>query len=473
MFRKLIIIAAVMLMLIVPASALDGYQGIDTSYANIYNFTPDFTMSNGTSDNYCKGIGLRTMQSSWEFAVTTNATTEGFMNPFGSIPILVTYSGQQTYPTTTLTHITSATLCGPCYGDDTSPGCWYKRYYDQYGYRTGYGQPTTDIFFSVSETGNFTKKLSGAIVTLSNGQSNTTGTDGTALIQVYPKSPSYTYGVTKSGYMNLAGVALGGYGETGGTVYTNMDPAVGSSKMVNLVAMQGGTDNYINGFTANVKDGSDNHWTNGTYPGGVAEIWTNKSTTLTGYVSATGYDSVTQTFTTDNTDWAEDWVVLMYPPTAANATVSNLRINVADYSTKLPLKGVNALLTSTGELGLTSTSGVASFTVPNGTSQQVIFSKSGYKPVTQSFTITTLISEWSIEMVEQTVTTVPPTPVHTYPNGSVIPDTPTVTPSLTGAALTAYNQAQDQAMMQQLRDAGPGIIGLCVVVILMRLIKMI
>jgi hypothetical protein len=252
-----------------------------------------------------------------------------------------------------------------------------------------------------------------------------------------------------------------------------MDVQVGSSKLVSLFAMQGGTNNFIDGFTANVKDTSDNHWTNGTYPAGVADIWTNKSTQLIGYVSANGYDSVTETFTTSDTDWAQEWVVMMYPPTAANATVSTLRISIADYNTKLPLKGVSALLTSTGELGFTTSSGIAAFTVPNGTNQQVIFSKPGYKSITRTFTITTQISEWAVELAEETVTTATPTPVKTYPNGSVIPATPTVTASLTGAALTAYNQAQDQAMMQQLRDAGPGIVGLCIVVILMRLIRMI
>jgi hypothetical protein len=452
MFRKFLFIAAVMLMLIVPASA--------------WSFScvgPD--MSTPLNDNATVYVGdtIRCWPDDTDMAVyeASSLHAQDKTNLLFSSPFTGTFVNY-TIPSRT-GYLWFRTL-------DAAHDAYFA---DKFYYYAYYKTPPADVVFSVSETGNFTKKLSGAIVTVSNGQSNTTTADGTALIRVYPTSSAYTYGVTKSGYVNLAGVALAGYGEAGGIVYTNMDPAVGSSKMVNLVAMQGGTDNFINGFTANVKDGSDNHWTNGTYPGGVAEIWTNKSTTLTGYVSATGYDSVTQTFTTDNTDWAEDWVILMYPPTAANATVSNLRINVADYSTKLPLKGVNALLTSTGELGLTSTSGVASFTVPNGTSQQVIFSKSGYKPVTQSFTITTLISEWNIEMVEQTVTTVPPTPVHTYPNGSVIPDTPTVTPSLTGAALQAYNQAQDQAMMQQLRDAGPGIIGLCVVVILMRLIKMI
>jgi hypothetical protein len=465
MYRKLLLIAAVMLMLIIPASAdvvpipvpdavnlFTGNPGDNmTPYLTqgtwIGNGTDTISWSNGegscwTNYFYSSSTGL---PGSWTMFKATSYSSSGFAS--------VTNNNYYT--------MAPAVNCGQnahyLYYKSIVPPAWAM---------------TANATFSISETGNFTKKLSGAVITLSNGQTNTTGADGTAFIAIKPISPSYTYGVTKSGYMNLAGVALGGYGETGGIVYTNMDPAVGASKMVNLVAMQGGTDNYINGFTANVKDGSDNYWTNSTYPGGVAEIWTNKSTTLTGYISATGYDSVTQTFTTDNTDWAEDWVILMYPPTAANATVSNLRINVADYSTKLPLKGVNALLTSTGELGLTSTSGVASFTVPNGTSQQVIFSKSGYKPVTQSFTITTLISEWSIEMVEQTVTTVPPTPVHTYPNGSVIPATATVTPVLTGAALTAYNQAQDQAMMQQLRDAGPGLIQLCILVIIMALLGM-
>ena len=86
-------------------------------------------------------------------------------------------------------------------------------------YQGGSPEPDTNVTFSISDSADFATKLSGVVVTLSNGQTNTTGTDGLTRIYVAPNSSLYTYSLVKTGYTAKYLQPLGGYGETGGTVF--------------------------------------------------------------------------------------------------------------------------------------------------------------------------------------------------------------------------------------------------------------
>jgi hypothetical protein len=345
----------------------------------------------------------------------------------------------------------------------------------------------SDVTFSLSDSTNFATKLSGAVVTISNGQTNTTNSAGEAYISIYPNSSAYTYSLIKTGYTTKSAQPLGGYGMTGGILYDTMVPGyTGGNKLVNLLAQDATSGAYINGFTGNVKDTVISRWTNGTYPSGVGEIWTNQSTALIAYLSATGYTSTTSTKTTRADKWAEDWVVPMYKTTdiPANASWSKLRISVTYKDTGQPATNVFVSNGYDGTGKLTPGSGVVIFDVPNNSAVGVQASKSGYQTAVGTFTTTTALSDWAMQMVLAAAPT--PTPMPTWANGAPKYDSagnlldqngniigaPAVTPTLTGSALDAYNQQQGRNTVQILYDNGPALVQLCVLVIFMSLIYM-
>ena len=81
--------------------------------------------------------------------------------------------------------------------------------------------PPLPLVFSISETGNFTNKLSGVNIILSNGVSGITDINGNATITTSPSS-TLTYSLSKSGYVTKPTEVLGGYGLTGGIVYNSL-----------------------------------------------------------------------------------------------------------------------------------------------------------------------------------------------------------------------------------------------------------
>ena len=83
--------------------------------------------------------------------------------------------------------------------------------------------PNANVTFRVTETYDSTHNLDGALVTISNGQTNTTASDGTAFIRITPNSSAYNYSVTKTGYYSLINASLGSFGETGGAVNISLE----------------------------------------------------------------------------------------------------------------------------------------------------------------------------------------------------------------------------------------------------------
>jgi len=129
-----------------------------------------------------------------------------------------------------------------------------------------------ELIVSVSETGNFTKKLSGVEILLSDdaATSETTGADGTALLVF--DSGSYNYAASKDGYHSLFG-ALGGYGEDGGTLYLEMDPYTPpppTDVSMYVTAWDPAKSTTISNAIIGIYNLTESTWQNWSAPSGVA-----------------------------------------------------------------------------------------------------------------------------------------------------------------------------------------------------------
>lgn len=129
--------------------------------------------------------------------------------PLGTTVIPTSIGGH----TTTDNYLTWMTGCG-------SNAYWTTTVY--YKIKSGVRPPTKNVTFSISDSTNITNKLQGVIVTLSNGQSNTTDITGSTFIGVTPNSSYYTYSLTKSGYQVKTSESLGYLGEIGGIAYNTL-----------------------------------------------------------------------------------------------------------------------------------------------------------------------------------------------------------------------------------------------------------
>jgi len=239
-------------------------------------------------------------------------------------------------------------------------------------------------------------------------------------------------------------------------------------KDLSIMAVDSITGDWIQPITVNFHDSSTGVWVNGTYPEGVACGITDQNATIYYEISAYGYYPVTNTRITENDTGPEEYVEPMFrigsgpPPGDITNSVLRLFLQHPDGNPIMASPGVDVLLLTTGQHTVTGYSGVAEFDVLNNTAYSYRASRSGYKTVTGTVLVNTSISEWIVVMGPDTG--VPPTPTIT---GTTYP-----TATLTGAALTAHNQEQDQAMMTQLREAGPGIIGLAILAIIFGLLNM-
>ena len=239
-------------------------------------------------------------------------------------------------------------------------------------------------------------------------------------------------------------------------------------KDLSIMAVDSITGDWIQPITVKFHDSSTGVWVNGTYPEGVARGITDQNATIYYEISAYGYYPVSNTRITENDTGPEEYVEPMFrlgggpPPGDLTNSVLRLFMQHPDGNPIMASPGVDVLLLTTGQHTVTGYSGVAEFDVLNNTAYSYRASRSGYKTVTGTVLVNTSISEWIVVMGPDTG--VPPTPTIT---GTTYP-----TATLTGAALTAHNQEQDQAMMTQLREAGPGIIGLAILAIIFGLLNM-
>lgn len=82
-----------------------------------------------------------------------------------------------------------------------------------------------NVTFVITQTGSPSTPVSGAMVTLSNGQYAATNASGMATIDVFPAASTYTYRVDKIGWFSIIDAALGLYGQNGGVLYTTLTPS--------------------------------------------------------------------------------------------------------------------------------------------------------------------------------------------------------------------------------------------------------
>ena len=160
-----------------------------------------------------------------------------------------------------------------------------------------------------------------------------------------------------------------------------------------------------------------------------------------------------------------NWVLVLYPYVTTPSGFVTLYINTRNYDTKAVLTGVNLQIKNlvTGAITGESTGSTDSVStvVTNATNYQITGSKSGY--LSKTININSGEASSKTVVVELSKATVTTAPTSTIPPGGVTPVV-TVDPRTT--------IQKDADMMNQIRDAGPGLIGLAIVATIFGLIKL-
>ena len=230
-------------------------------------------------------------------------------------------------------------------------------------------------------------------------------------------------------------------------------------------AVDGQSSGAIYGSNIQIHNKLDGSWVNTTNDDdGTSSITSNQSATLDIYAQAIGYASASRTGLTPGDIVYE---LIMWPTTALlapGANNVNLIIIVDDRLTATPIQSASVSVTiptgaTTG--GSTNSAGTETFVAPNKSVIHVTVSKSGY--VSASKIITTSDFGPDTLRVELTKATVTPTITATPLPGEV-----TARPTLDQRT----DNQKDADMMNQIRDAGPGLVGLAILATVMGLIKL-
>ena len=170
-----------------------------------------------------------------------------------------------------------------------------------------------------------------------------------------------------------------------------------------------------------------------------------------------------------------NWVLVLYPYVSTPSGFVTLYINTRNYDTKAVLTGVNLQIKNlvTGATTGESTGSMDSVTtvVTNATNYQITGSKLGY--LSKTININSGEGPSKTVVVELSRVTVTPTVT-----GTPLPGEITARPSYApGCDPAAYDAAvctrgKDSDMMNQIRDAGPGLIGLAIIATAIGLIKL-
>lgn len=222
-----------------------------------------------------------------------------------------------------------------------------------------------------------------------------------------------------------------------------------------------------------------------------AGVWSNSTSDADGsfYIDTLPYHTINAyaTFTVFEDHYADasimgaetgysgmDFPIYMYPPGLSPGPGNiNLYITVVDADTTYAIGSANVQVElPTGAIdGTTTGSGgsAATFVVPNNTVIKARATKSGYGAVTESFNSGETSPKTKTLSMRKLLVTIAPT--STIPPGGVTPAI-TVIPGCEDPNSAGCSRAQDAAMMKQLRDAGPSLIGLCIIVMFMGLVKM-
>lgn len=175
-------------------------------------------------------------------------------------------------------------------------------------------------------------------------------------------------------------------------------------------------------------------------------IWTNRTGASTGaedfyypYYSNLYIEATAGGYLPANRNWQVTGVpvdsvsLIMYPGVTPPITNTSLFVSIFNGATGAGLEGAMVTL-SDGQFKITPNSGVATFTVLNGSTYQISASKTGFVTGTKSATTSTSMLEVSILLQRQTTPT--PTP---YPTPSPFPTAITPTPIVT---VPGYQPAQ-------------------------------
>jgi hypothetical protein len=261
--------------------------------------------------------------------------------------------------------------------------------------------PNVTVMFSISDSSNFTAKLQGVSVVTSSGASGTTDVNGSVSLVISPVGSGYTYSLTKTGYTTVNGASLGGYGETGGTLYTTMTsavittpvptptlPPVPAGLVRTIVIVQHATaGSPIYGATLNLRDVESNTWKNGTTSQYTSTyIDTLPSHTIDVYGSAVGYSSTQETGAAIGGTYRLPLYPLILPAGTGNV---NVAFNVYDEN-GMSLSGVTITtrLTTTGasSVDVTGSGGGVVVVLPNSTTFSITAKKAGYQNYASSLT---------------------------------------------------------------------------------------
>ena len=445
--KRILFILAIMALLILPASANQQYCSLVGT-----NITPQYqgeilTLPNSSVIFYCTGWCGPACAWVWQ-------------NP----------ASEMTMPAST-----------DHFGYSIAPvGSEVPYYYFQI--LSGSRPASVNVTFSVSETTNFTTKIPGATIELSNGQTGITNSTGSAVIPVYPPGGSYTFSLSKSGYTPSYNISLGALGTTGGTMYASMSPLnLGGSGGVQtrVFITDGSTGTPIVGATLNLRDVQNNSWLNGTSIADGTIFNVPYGHTIDIYGSYPGIYTASQDL---GTTPGGNYYLPLYMYTAAPIGSVNLFVYMREAGTGYIIKNADVdIKWGTGGANTaranTANSGTASFIVPNNTVITIASNPSGYRGQSMSLTTLTVDKQVTITLSKQTDGPGFPTTSPTDANGNPITAVPTYLDNCNPNAndynkdLCSHNK--DSELMAQLRDAGPGILGLAIIAVLFGLLKMI
>jgi hypothetical protein len=479
MYRKLI---AVLLLLILcfPVVMADSHY-IWQVPTSMESATPDlFNVSVGTNATAIQvnPPGLATLQSSYYFRFTQNP--DGFVDStdLASIPTGQTglypvpsggyYKGWGANGWTMPVNTSKKYISAIVQINNTNPGRIVASWY--------IGGFVTPTVFNISDSTDFATKLSGVIVTISNGQSGTTDANGMLSLYILPSSSTYTYSLVKTGYTTKSAQSLGGYGETGGTLYDTMDPDTGTLPAgytrTTVYCTDGSTGTPIVGATLNIMDVQNSSWKNGTssVTGTIIDVLA--SHTLDIYGSYPGVYTASQEL---DTAPGGNYYLPLYTYAAAPIGYVNLFIYLRESGTGTIIKNADVYAKWT-ESGVqksdqvnTANSGTASFIVPNTT--VIIYQSHAPGFIDKSESLTTGIVDRQVTMTlgRQMMTFATPTATVTDPStGAVITAQPTYVTSACNPNSKDYDadqcsKDQDSNLMAQLRQYAPDIVTLAIV----------
>jgi PKD repeat protein len=270
------------------------------------------------------------------------------------------------------------------------------------------------------------------------------------------------------------------------TNYVNVTNA--SSLITAYVSALDQANGYrVLGANISIYDVENTSWSNSTSdPDGIHSISTVFGHHLNAYANAFGYTDG-ENLGISNIFNGVDYPVYMTNPNTSHATAGNVTLNirVEDGNTLQPIAG--AAVSGVPNVGpgfniVTDSQGIVNIVVPNKTTYGISATKTNYIMGTKNVYTGTAPGPGAVVPVfillyPSSVTQPPSITQTTLPGGGTPQPTQTYLrhcdPALSDYNEDACRTSENTGMMDQLREAGPGIIGLCIVAILMGLLKII